>query len=104
MNLRLFVFLALGTLSGVASADWFDSYQIKASSEVFQAVTEKVEMNHQATIARSYPDTSHFLKHYSEPKAVLAPSFDVVTREMEQMKEDQVSEEYALITYRLSHK
>ena len=99
MNLRLFVFLALGVLSSAASADWFDGYQSKTSNEVFQPAAEKVEMNHQAAVTQSYPDTSHFLvKHHFSPKT-LAPSFDVVAREMEQMRNDQVSQEYALITY-----
>ncbi len=105
MNLRLFVFLALvGTLSSAASANWFDDYQPKASSEVFQSMTKTVEINHQATatVVQSYPDTSHLVvKHYFVLRTILAPSFDVVAREMEQIqiKEDRASQEYALITY-----
>ncbi len=102
MNLRLFVFLALGALSSTASANWFDDYQPKALSEVSQPVVETVEMNHQATatVVQSYPDASHLVvKHHSVLRTIVAPSFDVVAREMEQIKEDQVSQEYALITY-----
>ncbi len=108
MNLRLFVFLALGALSSTASANWFDDYQPKALSEVFQPVVETVEMNHQATatamamatVVQSYPDASHLVvKHDSVLRTIVAPSFDVVAREMEQIKENQVSQEYALITY-----
>jgi hypothetical protein len=115
MNLRLFVFLALGALSSVASANWFDISQEKISGEIFKPVTAKVEVNYPATGTQSYPSMSSLLTnhHYVAPVAIyfipedplpkavlLAPSFDVVAREMEQIKEAQeVAQEYALITY-----
>jgi len=103
MNLRLFVFLTLGALSSVASANWFDDYQIKTLTEVSKPIAAEVEVDrHAATMTQSYPNAAVDVYSMLEtplPKAVLAPSFDVVAREMEQIKEKQVSEEYALITY-----
>lgn len=112
MNLRVLVFLAVGTLSGAASANWFDGYDFNASAK-------SSHKNSSGSVMQSYPvimeaeapsvlGVEHAAKYVAvyfppqqiEPKAILAPSFAVVAREMEKIKEQQQAKQnYALVTY-----
>lgn len=129
MNLRLsvFVFVLLSALSTAASASWFSGYQAKAENKETKATSTAVsavsDHEYKDNKALSYPViqnsalSSHqqynaylqqlaqnpmsvyFLPQVQAAKATLAPSFDVVAREMAQIKQEQMAHEHTLVSY-----
>lgn len=115
LHLHVLLFLALGASSTVASANWFDGYQSNENIESTSTpviIEQHQEEDNSAQVvypladylsAGQYyknPMDVYFLPQAKVPKAMmLAPSFDVVAREMEQIKQQQIADEHALITY-----
>lgn len=127
MNLRLsvLVFLLLSTLSTVASASWFSGYQTKEANKGEEVTSvsavSKNEYNHHGVssypvIQRSdlsshqkyhqylqqlaqNPMSVYFLPQVQAPTAILAPSFDVVAREMQQIQQKQIADDQRLVSY-----
>lgn len=129
LRLSILVFLLLNALSTVASASWFSGYQAKEENKEAEVTSTTVSVvsdngynhnsvssypviqsselsSHQQYNANAYlqqlgqnPMSVYFLPQVQAPKATLAPSFDVVAREMAQIKQEQMAHEHTLVSY-----